>query len=304
MKPLHIETPTVFSHAMSEATGQSIWLKMECFQPALSFKIRGIGRLCRYYYEQGYHRLVASSGGNAGYCAAFAAQQLQLSLDVYVPANTHPIYLEKIRRLGAQVIVAGAVWDEAHQAALAAAAELQAAYVPPFDHPLIWSGNSTMVDELTQQMPKPEAIVVAVGGGGLAAGVIEGLIRHGWSDIPVWGIETQGAASFAASLTAGRMVYLDTIQTIATTLGTKHVCQRLLDLAQDYPVRALSVSDAQAVQACQRFLDDQQVLVEPACGAALAAVYDQHPALSHYRSILVVVCGGVGISSGLLQSFQ
>lgn len=301
---LHVETPTVFSHALSEATGRKVWLKMECFQPALSFKIRGIGRLCSYYHEQGYHRLVASSGGNAGYCAAFAAQQLQLPLDVYVPGNTHPIYLEKIRRLGARVIVAGAVWDEAHQAALAAAAQLQAAYVPPFDHPLIWSGNSTMVDELSQQMPKPQAIVVSVGGGGLAVGVIEGLIRHGWSDIPVFGVETHGAASFAASLTAGRMVYLPKIQTIATTLGTKHVCQRLLDLAAAYPVQALQVSDAQAVQACQRFLDDQQVLVEPACGAALATVYDDHSALSDYSSILIIVCGGVGISSSLLQSFQ
>lgn len=299
----HIATPLFYSESISQATAQKIWLKMDCFQPSFSFKIRGIGRLCDYYIEQGYRSFVASSGGNAGYSAAFIAKKLSIPLTVYVPSNTPPIYLEKIRALGARVIIAGAVWDDAHQAALAASIQQQAAYLPPFDHPLIWAGNSTLIDEVVGAMPKPDAIVVAVGGGGLAAGILEGLQRYGWSDIPLYGVEPEGAASFAASLKANKIVHLPAITTLITTLGTKHVCQRLVDLAQSSPMHALQVSDHQAVAACRRFLDDQQVLVEPACGAALAVVYEKHPALAAYQSLLVIVCGGVGISQALLQQY-
>lgn len=299
----HIETPTVYSYPLSQASGQNIWLKMECYQPSLSFKVRGIGRLCHHYQQQGYRQLVASSGGNAGYSAAFVAQQLGLPICVYVPSNTHPLYVHKIRRLGAQVIVAGQVWDEAHQVALKAAADQQAAYIPPFDHPLIWAGNSTLMDEVVDQMPKPDAIVVAVGGGGLAIGVLEGLQRHGWTDVAVWGVETHGAASLAASLAAAKRLELPRIDTIATTLGTKQVSQHLLDLSPHYLLKPIQVSDGQAVRACQRFLNDHQLLVEPACGAALATVYERLPALACYSSVLVIVCGGVGIDIELLHHY-
>ena len=299
----HLPTPLFYSEPISQVANQQVWLKMECFQPSLSFKIRGIGRLCDYYVEQGYQSFVASSGGNAGYSAALIAKNLKRPLTVYVPSNTHPIYLEKMRRLGANVIIAGKVWDEANEAALSAAQKTQAAFLPPFDHPLIWAGNSTLVDEVVGQMAKPDAIVVAVGGGGLAAGVMEGLMRYGWSDIPLYGVEPVGAASLNASLAAGHLVHLAEINTLVTTLGTKHVCQRLLDLAREHSLKAVQVSDRQAVTACERFLNDHQVLVEPACGAALSVVYDKHPELSAYRSVLVIVCGGVGISPYLLKHY-
>ncbi len=299
----HRVTPVFYSQPLSAQTGQKIYLKMECFQPSLSFKVRGIGRLTDYYVEQGYRSFVASSGGNAGYSAAYITRALQLPLFVFVPHNTHPIYVAKIRSLGATVIMKGDVWDDAHQAALQYATEHHAAYLPPFDHPLIWAGNSTLVDEVVAQMAKPDAIIVAVGGGGLAVGILEGLQRYGWQDIPLFGIEPLGAASLAASLAAGKMVQLAAINTLITTLGTKHVCQRLIDLSASHTIHALQVADAQAVKACRQFLDDHQVLVEPACGAALSVVYEQQPALRAFKSLLVMVCGGVGISPALLAEF-
>lgn len=294
--PLHIETPVLNSTSLNQLTGQQIYLKMECNQPVGSFKIRGIGRLCQELVDQGIKRLVASSGGNAGLSMAYAARQLGVSATVFMPTTTSAQAIELIKREGAGTLVQGAAWDQANKAALAFVSQSHAGYVSPFDHPSIWAGHSTLVDELVMQMQKPDIIVTAVGGGGLASGILQGLERHGWKDVPVLGVETEGAASLNAALKAGQPVKLDKIETIATTLGARQICDELFQRAQRQPVQSVTVTDKQAVNACLQFLDDHHVLVEPACGAALAVVYEQLPIIKQYESVLVVVCGGVGIS--------
>lgn len=303
MAMFYYPTPLLYSYPLSKITSQNIWLKMECYQPSGSFKMRGMEYLCRHYCELGLTQLVASSGGNAGYSAAYIAKHLDIPITVFVPSNTHKIYLDKIRSLGATVNIAGTVWDEAHQAALTFAKEENAGYVPPFDHPLIWLGNSTIMDEVVAAGVGFDAVVLAVGGGGLAVGVLQGLARNNLENIPVYGVETLGAASFQASLNAKELVTLPSITSIATTLGAKRICRELFELSQKRPIYALQVSDQQAVHACQRFLNDHLALVEPACGAALAVVYDQYPELTQYKNILVIVCGGVGISDELLREY-
>src|SRR6185437_12144230 len=94
----------------------------------------------------------------------------------------------------------------------------------PFDHPLLWEGHASLVDEMLEAGPAPDAVVVAVGGGGLLCGVAEGLARHGLNMVPIVAVETQGAASFAAAMDAGRPVALDRIDTIASSLGARQVC--------------------------------------------------------------------------------
>lgn len=294
--PLHIETPVLNSTSLNQLTGQQVYLKMECNQPVGSFKIRGIGRLCQELVAQGIKRLVASSGGNAGLSMAYAARQLGVSATVFMPTTTSSQAIELIKREGAGTLVQGAAWDQANKAALAFVSQSHAGYVSPFDHPSIWAGHSTLVDELVTQMQKPDIIVTAVGGGGLACGILQGLERHGWNDVPVLGVETEGAASLNAALQAGQPVKLDKIETIATTLGARQICDELFQRAQHQPVQSVTVTDKQAVNACLQFLDDHHVLVEPACGAALAVAYEQLPIIKQYESVLVVVCGGVGIS--------
>jgi len=135
-------------------------------------------------------------------------------------------------------------------------------------------------------------VVLAGGGGALLAGVVQGLERHGWTDVPVIAAETAGADSLAQSLAQGRRVLLDRITSVATSLGARQVCQRAFDLAQVHPVRSAVVTDAQALDACLRFIDDHRLHVEPACGAALALAYAGAPALQGFKRVLVVACGG------------
>lgn len=304
-KILHIETPLVDSLPLQELTNKQILLKMECDQPTGSFKIRGIGALAQEFITKGYENLVSSSGGNAGYAVGYVAKKLGVKATVFVPKNTPEVYLKNIALTGVEVRMEGDVWDDAHQAAMEFVLQTHAAYIPPFDHPTIWRGHSTMIDEIVDQCQKPDAIIAAVGGGGLMCGILEGLQRNGWSDVDVFSVETEGAASFAKSVKAGRIVTLEKIDTIATTLGAKRIASELFEWSQHRKITPLVVTDLQAITACTRFVNDHRALVEPACGAPLSVVYEleKFPALQSAKSILVIVCGGIGISLKLLEDF-
>jgi L-serine/L-threonine ammonia-lyase len=106
--------------------------------------------------------------------------------------------------------------------------------------------------------------------------------------------ETHGAASFAAAIRAGAPVDIGKITSIATTLGARRVCQRAVDWTRRHRIEPWTVGDRAAIDACLRFADDHRVVVEPACGAALAAIYEGAAPLAGARSVVVVVCGGAG----------
>jgi len=303
--PLHIHTPLYENPTLNARLNKRIYLKMECYQPIGSFKIRGIGALCQEAFNRGVTRLVASSGGNAGYAAAYAGRQLGVRVTVAVPESTSPMARARITAEGAELIVHGASWDETDTFAQQLAHEVGGAYIPPFDHPVIWQGNATVIDEIIGQCPtRPEAVIVSVGGGGLFCGVVEGMQRHGWADVPVLAAETHGADSLAASLTAGRRVTLPEITSIATTLGARTVAARAFELAEQHPTIPVVVSDAEAVDACLSFATDQRVIVEPACGAALALLYRRADVITPYASVLVMVCGGAGADLHQLLRWQ
>jgi len=124
-----------------------------------------------------------------------------------------------IETKGAFVEVYGSVWDEANEYALLLSKEVNSAYIPPFDHPTLWNGHATIIDETVRQCQKPDLIVLSVGGGGLLCGVVEGLRRNNWGDVPVVAVETEGAASFAAAVNAGRLVSLDRITPLPPVLA-------------------------------------------------------------------------------------
>jgi L-serine/L-threonine ammonia-lyase len=160
-----------------------------------------------------------------------------------------------------------------------------------------------MVDEVARAGVKPDAVVLSVGGGGLLCGVVEGLRRHGWGEVPVIAVETAGADSYAQSLAAGERIELPRIDSIATSLGARRVSEQAFALASSHPVRPVVVTDDAAVQACLRFLDDHRVVVEPACGASLALACQAGDLLAEFDNVLVIVCGGVTATVAQLQAW-
>ena len=308
MNPLHIVTPLLRHDSLSAALGKQVLLKMENLQPSGSFKLRGIGLLCQRAAAEGVSHFVCPSGGNAGFAAAVAGAALGVRTTILVPQTTHESVRHKIFEIGAEVVVHGAVWDETNQEALRLCAEAETVYVPPFDHTDIWDGNATLIDEAVAQSRAAgtafDAVVCAVGGGGLMCGVLEGLHRNGMADIPVIAVETEGAASLHAAIEAGEVVSLPAIRSIATSLGARRVAQHAFDWTRNHDVRSVTVSDAQAVNACRRFADDMRTLVEPACGAALAATYQGLSVLQGFKSPLIVVCGGIGVDLAKLEDWK
>jgi L-serine/L-threonine ammonia-lyase len=295
MKPLHIETPLIESRAISLHAGRSVWLKMDALQPTGSFKIRGMGYACQEYARRGATRFISSSGGNAGIAVAYAGRYLCIPVVVVVPETTTERAKALIKQEGAEVIVHGSSWQEANALALSLLKDSDA-FLHPFDDPLLWQGHATLIDEVAQAGLKPDAVVLSVGGGGLLCGVLEGMQRYAWEDVPVIAVETQGADSFAQSVKAGRRIELPAITSLATSLGARQVCERAFAWTRQHPIRNLVVSDRSALAACERFIIDQRIVVEPACGAALASVYDRVEELDAFKNVLVIVCGGVTTS--------
>jgi L-serine/L-threonine ammonia-lyase len=300
--PLHIDTPLL--RAPPELFGRSAWLKMDAMQPGGSFKLRGVGRLVQQRVAEGARAVVCASGGNAGMAATLAARACEVPVTIVVPQTTAVAVRDAIAAYGATLVVHGAVWDETHEHALALAKARGAVYVHPFDDPLLWDGHATLIDEVVCAGAAFDCVVASVGGGGLLAGVVEGLRRNGLHKVPVIAVETEGAASFAAALTAKKPVMLPAITSIATSLGARQAMPRLLDLAREHEIVSVVVSDKQAVHACARFADATRVLVEPACGASIAALDVHRDIFERFKTPLIEVCGGMGVSLALLAQWR
>lgn len=300
---LSIKTPLLESLPLGEMNGTRVWMKMEAAQPSGSFKIRGIGFACQYHYGKGARRFISSSGGNAGLAVAYAGRKLGVPVIVVVPETTSERARHLLQLEGAEVIVHGKMWSEANELAMSLLTE-QDAFLHPFDDPLLWQGHASMIDEVVEDGVRPDAVILSVGGGGLLAGVDEGLRRNGLDNVPVYAVETQGMSSYNAALEAGKPVEVAALTGVATSLGARQVCQRAFDLAKKRTVVPVIVSDREAVDACLSFLDDHRMLVEPACGASLAPLYGKKLDLNNYKNVLVIVCGGSTATVNSLSTFK
>lgn len=309
-----MDSPLRDSVPLTKRAGTSIYLKLDNAQPTGSFKIRGIGHFCKTWAERGCERFVCSSGGNAGLAAAYSARKLGIPATILVPTTTPSFTIDRLKDEGAEVSVVGEMLDDTIEHAKEMVKNNPGwVYVPPFDDPLIWEGHTSIVKELKKVHNfKPGAIALSVGGGGMLCGVVQGLREVGWEDVPIIAMETRGADSLNAAVTAGKLVTLPEITSVAKTLGAKTVGLQALKVAQTHPVFSEVVTDQDAVLAVERFVDDEKILVEPACGAALAVVYSnvvqrlqkEGKLKAELGPVVIVVCGGNNITLGQLARLK
>ncbi|KAB5531190.1 tryptophan synthase beta subunit-like PLP-dependent enzyme [Coniochaeta sp. 2T2.1] len=333
-----VETPTIRSAPLSRAAGCNIYLKLDNLQPSGSFKSRGIGN---YMF-----RAISSpstttstngstdtslpihfycpSGGNAGLAAATSAIALSAKATIVVPNTCSPFMISKLKDLGADVVQTGANFAEADaylRTELLGKKGERGVYVPPFDHPDIWTGASSIVEELSRQMEGVEVdgIVCNVGGGGLLCGIMEGLEVRKKSKLgkaKVLAIETQGAESLYASVQAGELVTLPKITSIATSLGAPRVAEQCYEWTRRKEGQLIceTVTDGQAVMGVVNFLNDARIFVEVACGATIAPAYNGGLRQSlgkglsdaewKEKNIVLIVCGGSNIHLDLLNEYR
>lgn len=303
------KTP-ILTHSPCVNTNQRISFKLEYLQPSGSFKDRGIGHLMSQQYHESngkVSRFLSSSGGNAGHACAEVGRKLNVPVTVYCPTTTPVYMIDKIKSKGATVNIVGNNWNDADQHCKhELLSNGTARYVPPFDHPLIFEGNSSIIDEISSDMSSiPDCIIVTVGGGGLLNGICDGIKRLGWKDTRVVAVETTGTASYALARKYNKVTKLDKIDSIATTLGSLIVSKQCLEY--NHFVDSVVVSDADSVVGCLSFLDDYRTLVEPSCGAGLSLVYNEElrrKYLQPYKNIVAVVCGGSAVNIDLISKWK
>ena len=177
-------------------------------------------------------------------------------------------------------------------------------YIHPFDNPVLWSGHGSLMTEVKASGLKPDRILASVGGGGLVCGIIDGIKQCDWNPIPISSVETQGADSFAKSMYhGGEQIRLDKITSLASSLGSPYICKQLLQYSKEYPFNHHVIKDSQAIKALLNFAEDHHILVEPACSATLALLYDNILSVEKDEIILVVVCGGAAVNYQLVQEW-
>ncbi|KAI9368181.1 tryptophan synthase beta subunit-like PLP-dependent enzyme [Aspergillus egyptiacus] len=338
-----IETPLIESAALSRSAGCRVFLKLELLQPSGSFKSRGIGNLIRNALLDPANKskqlhFYSSSGGNAGLAAVIAARDLGCPCTVVVPHSTKPLMVAKLRDAGAtDVFQYGDSWFEADtylretfiNGQDGGDAAKRNIYVPPFDHPEIWRGVGTMIDEIAEQLPPREGnakgfpadvIVCSVGGGGLFNGVIEGLGRYQRSQsapddgqVRVLAVETKGTDSLALALRKGELQPLPAITSLATSLGALQVAPQTLKNAQSPPagVHVVSVvgSDAEAAKGVLSLADKLRLQVELACGISAevgssSKLKEYVPDLTAETRVVIVVCGGSNITAEMIAEYR
>lgn len=312
---LYLHTPVVFSLPMSRHSGFQVYLKLENLQPPGSFKLRGISHMIQKATQEGTcEHVYCASGGNAGLAAAYASHQLNISCTIILPSSTPQFISDQLKNLGAEVKIHGDVYDEAKQLAQELGKQQGSLYVPAFEHPTIWEGHSSMIVEAEGQLKvKPDVVITCVGGGGLLNGMIQGMRQVGWTDVPVLAIETQGANCFNAAIAAGEVVTLPAITSIAKSLGALSVSPVTLEYYKQKqpPIISHLVTDKEAVHACIKFAEDHRLLVEPACGATLAALYSniidrliEQGDLQNITTVLAIVCGGSIVSTSVMEGWK
>jgi threonine dehydratase len=273
------------------APAAAVWLKLEQLQHTGSFKVRGALNRVLYAAEKGElgdAGVVAASGGNAGLAVAYAAAQLNLPARVYVPETAPPVKVAKLRTLGAEVVQVGTKYADAYQAATEHAAEAGALFCHAYDQPEVCAGQGTLGHELLDQTHgQLDTILLAVGGGGLMAGVAaaaEGTAR-------VVGVEPSTIPTLNGALAAGRPVDVEVSGVAADSLGATRLGDIAYAVAVRTGVESVLVDDGDITAARQRLWDHRRLVVEHGTAAALAALLTGAYQPREGERIALVLCG-------------
>jgi threonine dehydratase len=274
----------------ADLPGHGLWLKLEQLQHTGSFKARGAFNRVLTAAERGGlpgAGVIAASGGNAGLATAYVARELGAAAEVWVPETTPAVKLARLRALGASVRQAGQEFAEAYEAATKRAAETGALFCHPYDQPEVCAGQGTLALELEEQTGGVDTVLVAVGGGGLMAGIaaaLEGRSR-------VIAVEPEGCPSFHAALAAGEPIDAGVSGVAADSLGARRTGEIAFTVARRTGVRSVLVRDEDVIAARRALWVDHHIVVEHGTAAAYAALLTGAYEPAENERVAVICCG-------------
>ena len=287
------ETPLETAGILSARMSNRVLLKREDMQPVFSFKLRGAyNRMARLSPEQLARGVIAASAGNHAQGVALAARRLGCRAVIVMPVTTPQVKIDAVRALGGEVVLTGESYSDAAAAASGLQAREGLTFVHPFDDPDVIAGQGTIGMEILRQHQGPiHAIFVAIGGGGLAAG-IAAYVKQVRPEIRVIGVQTTDSDAMARSIKAGRRVELHDVGLFSDGTAVKKVgeetfrlCRALLD--------DIVVVDTDAIcAAIKDVFQDTRSILEPAGALSVAGLkaWVERERL-HDETLVAVACG-------------
>lgn len=282
-------TPLVYSEFFSRQYGNKVYLKPENIQHTGAYKIRGAYyKISTLSEEERNKGLITASAGNHAQGVAFAAEKYGVKATIVMPTTTPLMKVNRTKGYGAEVILHGDVYDDACAEAYRLAEEYGYTFIHPFDDLEVATGQGTIAMEIIKELPTVDYILVPIGGGGLATGVstLAKMLNPG---IKVIGVEPAGASCMQASLKAGKVVSLDSAQTIADGTAVKTPGTNIFPYIQKNIDSIIAVEDEELIDAFLDMVENHKMVCENSGLLTVAA-------LSHLdvrdKKIVSILSGG------------
>ena len=302
LKGILNDTGLIYSQFFSKATGNYVYLKPENMQVTGAYKIRGayytISTLSDQEKAAG---LITASAGNHAQGVAYAAKHANVPATIVMPTTTPLIKVNNTKNYGANVVLHGATFDDAAEEAARRSKEDGLTYIPPFNDLRVATGQGTISYEIFSNLPDVDIILVPIGGGGLASGVST-LAKLLNPNVKVIGVEPTGAASMKASLEAGHIVTLPTVDTIADGVAVKTPGDQVFPYIQENLDDIITIEDNELVSAFLDMTETHKMIVENAGLLTVAALY--HLDCKNQNVVPILTGGNMDIitMSSLIQN--
>ena len=267
-----IPTPLIYSEAFSKECKNQVYIKPENLQRTGAFKIRGAyNKIVKMDDESKSKGLIASSAGNHAQGVAYAASKLGVKATIVMPKHTPLIKVEATEAHGAEVVLAGEVYDEAYQKACDLQKEHGYTFVHPFNDEDVIEGQGTIALEILDELPEADLILVPIGGGGLISG-IACAAKQIKPTIKIIGVEPEGAASALAAINEDQVVALKEANTIADGTAVKEIGDMTFDYIKEYVDGIITVSDYELMDAFLLLVEKHKLVAENSGILSLAAL--------------------------------
>lgn len=247
------------------------YLKAECLQKTGAFKLRGAYyKIATLSDEEKARGVIACSAGNHAQGVAFAARDMGIEATICIPQGAPLSKIEATRSYGANVVLVPGVYDDAHDEAVRLCEEQNLTFIHPFDDYRIMAGQGTIGLEIMEQLPEVDTVFVPIGGGGLIGGVAYA-IKHLKPECRIIGVQAAGAPSMYESLRQGRIITLDSVDTVADGIKVKTPGDLTFGMCREYVDEVVTVSESEIATAILMLLEKQKLVAEGAGGVAIAA---------------------------------
>ena len=283
------KTPLIYSEFFSDISGNATYLKLENLQTTGAFKLRGAyNRISMLTEEEKARGVITASAGNHAQGVAYASQKLGVNAVICMPATTPILKVEATRALGATVILHGNGFDDAYAHSLTLQKEKGYVYIHPFNDRDVLVGQGTIALEVIDALKDVDALLVPIGGGGLASGVAHGakLVNP---QVKVIGVEPENAACMKAALSCGRTITLPSADTVADGCAVRTAGKLTLEFCRLYLDEIITVSEMEIMSALLSLIEKHKLIAEGAGVLSLAAL---NKLRMKDKKVAVLISGG------------